>query len=95
LLKDYLSKLDKSINTYLLSEAIDLWMTIRHLLISNLLFACVAMLCAFLVIFDFSFDVNAISMSLTYSMLLSGNFTDLMWFFCRVESSIISVERVR
>ena len=70
-------------------------MTIRHLLISNLLFASVAILCAFLITFNYSFDVNAISMCLTYSMLLSESFTDLMRFFCRVESSIISVERVK
>jgi len=70
-------------------------MTIRHLLISNLLLACVAMVCAFLVTFDFPFDINAISMCLTYSMLMSESFTDLMRFFCRVESSIISVERVK
>jgi len=76
-------------------EAINLWMTIRNLLISNILFACVALLCAFLLIFDFSFDVSAISMCLTYSMLLSEKFTELMWFFCELEQNIISVERVR
>lgn len=85
ILKEYMDKLNDSINSFLISEAIQIWMSIRLLLISNLLFACVAVTSAIIIVSELNFNYNTIAMCLTYSMLLSGKFTDMMYFFCSVE----------
>lgn len=38
-------------------------------------------------------DCNSIAMTLTYSLLLSERFEELLFFFCYTEKNMISVER--
>ncbi|KAL4483223.1 hypothetical protein ABPG74_019249 [Tetrahymena malaccensis] len=94
-LKEYMEKLNDSVNTFLITEAIQIWMSIRLLFVSNFLFISVAVTSMILVGFNFGFDYITISMCLTYSMLLSSQFTDLIQFFCNVEQNMVSVERLR
>lgn len=82
-------------NSFLLSQSIQVWVSVRLLLISNVIFASVAMTSSVLVISNSSFDYNTIAMCLTYSMLLSSKFAEIVYFYCTVEQNIISVERIR
>lgn len=70
-------------------------MSIRLLFVSNFLFICVAATSCILILANIDFNYNTISMCLTYSMLLSSRFSDLIHFFCNVEQNMVSVERVR
>ncbi|EAS02570.2 ABC transporter C family protein (macronuclear) [Tetrahymena thermophila SB210] len=95
ILKEYMERSNDSVNTFLITEAIQIWMSIRLLFVSNFLFICVAVTSMILVGFNLDFDYITISMCLTYSMLLSSQFTDLIQFFCNVEQNMVSVERLR
>ncbi|KAL4483226.1 hypothetical protein ABPG74_019252 [Tetrahymena malaccensis] len=90
-----MEKLNDSVNTLLITESIQIWMSIRLLFVSNFLFICVAFTCIILVAFNLDFDYITVSMCLTYSMLLSSQFTDLIQFFCNVEQNLVSVERLK
>ncbi|KAL4480900.1 hypothetical protein ABPG73_020921 [Tetrahymena malaccensis] len=95
ILREYMEKLNDSLNTYLITTAIQNWMYIRLLLISNFLFFCVATTSMALILGEFHFNYQTISMSLTYSMLLSSRISDSIRFFCSLEQNMVSVERVR
>lgn len=77
-LTEFLEKLNSSINTAMLNSAIKVWMAVRLMLISNLIFGCVALASVGLILCDIKFDYSSIAMCLTYSILLTGNFIELM-----------------
>ncbi|EAR83355.2 ABC transporter C family protein (macronuclear) [Tetrahymena thermophila SB210] len=95
ILKEYMERLNDSVNTYLIASAIQIWMSIRLLLISNFLFICVSVTSMVMIIGNFDFNYYTISMALTYSMLLSTRFSDLIRYFCAIEQNMVSVERIR
>ncbi|KAL4486706.1 hypothetical protein ABPG72_022181 [Tetrahymena utriculariae] len=95
ILREYMEKLNDSLNTYLITTAIQNWMYIRLLLISNFIFFCVAIASMVLIVGEFHFNYYTVSMSLTYSMLLSTRISDFIRFFCSLEQNMVSVERVR
>ena len=84
-LTEFLEKLNASINTAMLNSAIKVWMSIRLMLISNLIFACIALASVGLILCNIKFDYSSIAMCLTYSILLSGSFIELMSSYCNVE----------
>ncbi|KAL4449108.1 hypothetical protein ABPG74_021100 [Tetrahymena malaccensis] len=95
ILKEYMERLNDSVNTYLITSAIQIWMSIRLLLISNFLFICVSVTSIVMILGNFDFNYYTISMALTYSMLLSTRFSDLIRYFCAIEQNMVSVERIR
>ncbi|EAS02577.3 ABC transporter C family protein (macronuclear) [Tetrahymena thermophila SB210] len=95
ILKDFFAKLNESVNTFAVSQGVQVWMMIRLLTISNLVFCFVSISSIVIVVFDLDFNYNTIAMCLTYSILLSTRFSDLMQYFCNVEQYLISVERIR
>ncbi|KAL4486709.1 hypothetical protein ABPG72_022184 [Tetrahymena utriculariae] len=95
ILKEYMERLNDSVNTYLIASAIQIWMSIRLLLISNFLFICVSITSMVMILGNFDFNYYTISMALTYSMLLSTRFSDLIRYFCAIEQNMVSVERIR
>lgn len=70
-------------------------MTVRLLLVSNIIFGAVAVSSSVIIIAGIDINFNTMAMCLTYSMLLSSRFCDLMFYYCAVESNMVSVERVR
>lgn len=70
-----------------------MWMNVRLTLISNFMFLCIVLCFSLGVIFDMQIDCNSIAMTLTYSLLLSERFEELLFFFCYTEKNMISVER--
>ncbi|EGR29526.1 hypothetical protein IMG5_154140 [Ichthyophthirius multifiliis] len=99
ILKQYISSLNENINSFLISQAIQIWMLIRLQSIMNAFFLVVGISSIIAVyqkeFFQFLGINNAvISMCLTYVLLLSGKFSDVIFQFCTVEQQIISVERI-
>ncbi|EGR29164.1 hypothetical protein IMG5_161730 [Ichthyophthirius multifiliis] len=92
--KEYLQKLSLSNNSFLLTQAIYLWMVVRLLLISNLSLLFVGVSSIFIILGKFSIQYNTVAMCLTYSMLWSSRLANLINIFCQAESNMISMERI-
>ncbi|EAR93205.2 ABC transporter C family protein (macronuclear) [Tetrahymena thermophila SB210] len=95
ILKDYLEKLNDSVNSFLISQTIQIWMSIRLLFVSNFLFICVVITGMIFILGEIDFNYTTVSMCLTYSILLSSKFSDLVQYFCNTEQYLVSVERIR
>jgi len=52
------------------------------MLVNNLIFTCVGVVSIGLLLFDSPIEFNAVAMCLTYLILLSRYFTDLMTYYC-------------
>ncbi|KAL4463783.1 hypothetical protein ABPG72_012401 [Tetrahymena utriculariae] len=95
ILKDYLEKLNDNVNSFLIAQTIQIWMSIRLLFVSNFLFICVVITGMILILGEIDFNYTTVSMCLTYSILLSSKFSDLVQYFCNAEQYLVSVERIR
>ncbi|KAL4449649.1 hypothetical protein ABPG74_007472 [Tetrahymena malaccensis] len=91
----YLQKLSKSINSFLLSESLQVWMNIRLFTICCAVQSFVVCSVIVIIVAKISIDYNIVALSLTYSILFINNFADCMLFFCISEQNFVSVERVR
>ncbi|EAR98242.2 ABC transporter C family protein (macronuclear) [Tetrahymena thermophila SB210] len=91
----YLQKLGKSINSFLLSEQLQVWMNIRLFTICCAVQSFIACSVIVIIVAKISIDYNIIALSLTYSILFINNFADCMLFFCISEQNFVSVERIR
>ncbi|KAL4477434.1 hypothetical protein ABPG74_002584 [Tetrahymena malaccensis] len=95
ILKDYLEKLNDSVNSFLITQTIQIWMSIRLLFVSNFLFICVVITGMIFILGEIDFNYTTVSMCLTYSILLSSKFSELVQYFCNAEQYLVSVERIR
>ncbi|KAL4495492.1 hypothetical protein ABPG72_020233 [Tetrahymena utriculariae] len=91
----YLQKLSKSVNSFLISESLQVWMNIRLFTICCAVQSFVACSVIVIIVAKISIDYNIVALSLTYSILFINNFADCMLFFCISEQNFVSVERVR
>ncbi|KAL4497202.1 hypothetical protein ABPG72_019522 [Tetrahymena utriculariae] len=95
MVEQFLLNLSNSMNSFVVASSIQIWMIIRLLMISNMLFFFIALTILIIFVFDIDFNRNLIALSLTYSILLCEVFGNLIYYFCHTEQSMISVERVR
>ncbi|KAL4453105.1 hypothetical protein ABPG74_015336 [Tetrahymena malaccensis] len=95
MVEQFLKNLSNSMNSFVVASSIQIWMIIRLLMISNMLFFFIALTILIIFVFDIEFSRNLIALSLTYSILLCEVFGNLIYYFCHTEQSMISVERVR
>ncbi|EAR86953.2 ABC transporter C family protein (macronuclear) [Tetrahymena thermophila SB210] len=95
MVEQFLKNLSNSMNSFVVASSIQIWMIIRLLMISNMLFFFIALTILIIFVFDIDFNRNLIALSLTYSILLCEVFGNLIYYFCHTEESMISVERVR
>ncbi len=70
-------------------------MQVRLLLASNLILLFVVITVIIFIFLEIEIGFAIISMSLTYAMLLTQQFCDLMIFYSGVEQRMVSVERMR
>ncbi|KAL4483243.1 hypothetical protein ABPG74_019269 [Tetrahymena malaccensis] len=95
ILKEFLERLNESVNTNVINQALQIWMSIRLLFISNLIFISVALTHIMLLFLNCEIEYTTVAMCITYSMLFSQRFTEVVRFFSYVEINIVSVERIR
>lgn len=80
--------------SWVMSQAVFIWMKVRLLFIGNLvLFFTVVTTLMFLFV-NYRFDGSVISFSLTYSLLVTTAFCDLVHFMSATEQKFVSVERI-
>ncbi|EGR29740.1 hypothetical protein IMG5_149230 [Ichthyophthirius multifiliis] len=94
MMKDYLQKLEDYINSTLVTRAMQLWLLVRVLITSNIIYIFVCGTCLVIIYFDISVDYNIIAMCLAYSILFSGGFSELLYFQASLEQNLISAERI-
>ncbi|EGR30166.1 hypothetical protein IMG5_139690 [Ichthyophthirius multifiliis] len=95
--KSYLEVLDFNINSFLISQAVYTWMLARLQIIVNFLFAFVC-ISSIVVVYIGNIqkdNYTTISLCITYTILLAGRFSDLLFQYCMFEQQIISVERIQ
>ncbi|CAD8118388.1 unnamed protein product [Paramecium sonneborni] len=76
-------------------ERSKLWFGVRLNLMSNLILICVSSFVILTVILDFQDDYSVQALAITYSMVVLDSFYDLFSLYLRMESGIVSVERVK
>ncbi|CAD8124167.1 unnamed protein product [Paramecium sonneborni] len=76
-------------------ERSKLWFGVRLNLMSNLILICVSSFVILTIILDFSDDYTVQALAITYSMVVLDSFYDLFSLYLRMESGIVSVERVK
>jgi ABC-type multidrug transport system fused ATPase/permease subunit len=94
ILERYLKVLGESMNSWILVNSLYYWMQVRLLLAGNLVFLFVAISTIIVICVKDDFNYTILSFALTYSLLLTTQFDDLLYFFCGVEQRLVSVERV-
>ncbi|EAR88677.2 ABC transporter C family protein (macronuclear) [Tetrahymena thermophila SB210] len=95
IMKEFLERLNENINSNVINQALQIWMSIRLLFISNLIFISVAITHIMLLFSNYEIEYTTVAMCITYSMLFSQRFTEVVRFFSYVEINIVSVERIR
>ncbi|CAD8191671.1 unnamed protein product [Paramecium octaurelia] len=89
------NKLQNWVMTDQCGERSKLWFGVRLNLMSNLILICVSSFVILTVILDFTDDYSVQALAITYSMVVLDSFYDLFSLYLRMESGIVSVERVK
>ncbi|KAL4449679.1 hypothetical protein ABPG74_007502 [Tetrahymena malaccensis] len=91
----YIQKLSKSINTFILSLSMEMWMFVRLYIFTNLVQLIAVLRIIYSLYTEEQIDQNMIIQCLSYIILFSGSICDLINYSCMFEQELISVERVR
>ncbi|EAS02568.3 ABC transporter C family protein (macronuclear) [Tetrahymena thermophila SB210] len=95
IVSEYLSKLSDFVNTDLITQAVQIWLSLRLIFISNLIFICVSVTTIVLIFGNFDFEYTTIAMCITYSMIFSSRFSEVVRFLNYFEMNIVSIERIQ
>ncbi|KAL4483231.1 hypothetical protein ABPG74_019257 [Tetrahymena malaccensis] len=95
ILGEYLSKLSEFVGTNLIAQAVQIWLSLRLIFISNLIFICVSVTTIALIYGNIDFEYTTIAMCITYSMIFSSRFSEVVRFLNYFEMNIVSIERIK
>ncbi|EAR98273.2 ABC transporter C family protein (macronuclear) [Tetrahymena thermophila SB210] len=91
----YIQKLSKSINTFILSLSMEMWMFVRLYTFTNIVQLIAVLRIIYSIYTEEQADQNMIIQCLSYIILFSGSICDLVNYSCMFEQELISVERIR
>ncbi|EGR28408.1 hypothetical protein IMG5_175940 [Ichthyophthirius multifiliis] len=95
ILKDFLVNLKDFNNCLLNLQAIEVWLQIRILLISNLICFSICIICLYFVFQNGLINYNNFSMSLAYSILFCQSFYVLIFYQIQFELNMVNMERIK
>ena len=85
IIQEYVKRLNHSIDTYVLTTAVFIWLEVRIFLIGNFFFIASILSCIVLYEFELTKDYTTLSMVMTYSLLELPCFNDLMFSIGNIE----------